>query len=227
MPLRQQRALGLRMTAPQHEHTLVADACQMLQQAIGDALPAALGVAGCLTLLNRQHGVEQQHALLRPAFEIARRARQLLAELGFDFLVDVAQARRHTHTLRHRERQPVRLRNLAAIDGARAVIRVLAEDDDAHVVHRRQVQRTEHVGREDRLARRAFAIDERTQLIPIGLRDTGREEGFPVLGQCIELLGKRDELTRGCFSSRFVEERGLGRIGAARHAWSPVVLARS
>jgi hypothetical protein len=29
----------------------------------------------------------------------------------------------------------MRLRNLAAIDSARAVIRILAEDDDAHIVH--------------------------------------------------------------------------------------------
>ena len=38
---------------------------------IGEGLPAEAGVGMRLTCANRQHSIEQQNALTRPAFEIA------------------------------------------------------------------------------------------------------------------------------------------------------------
>ncbi len=68
------------------------------------------------------------------------------AEVGVEFLVDVDQAGRGPHAGLHRKAQAVRL--------SRAVIGILPQDDDAHGIGGRQVERAEPLvtAREDALA---------------------------------------------------------------------------
>ncbi|MCT7922921.1 uracil-DNA glycosylase family protein, partial [Burkholderia pseudomallei] len=69
-------------------------------------LAFSVRMAGRRRALDRQHRVEQQHALARPCVQAAVAGR-LVAEVGRDFLEDVAQRRRRPHAGRYREREPV------------------------------------------------------------------------------------------------------------------------
>ena len=105
---------------------------------IGEGLPPVLLVRARSTTANGECGVEQQHALACPWFEIAvvgDRVAEVRVQLG----VDVHQRRWHTHPVPYRETQAVRL--------VGAVVRVLAEEQHLHVGERRQVQRGEHLVR--------------------------------------------------------------------------------
>ena len=70
-----QLALGLRMRAPEHEDHGAAFLGAGCNQTIRQLLPAALGMRGRLAVLNRQAGIEQQHALACPASQRAMRGR--------------------------------------------------------------------------------------------------------------------------------------------------------
>src|SRR5690554_7455916 len=63
------RSLLLRITAPQHEHQVLALPIEDLDDARGEAFPAAIGVGAGLALGHREHRIEQQHALLGPALD--------------------------------------------------------------------------------------------------------------------------------------------------------------
>ena len=95
--------------APQQAHERPAAGCQRIDGALGDGLPALAAVRVRHPGLHRQHPVEQQHALIGPAAEVAvlcRRVAEVVRQLG----VDVAQARRQRPVLaRHREAEAHRL----------------------------------------------------------------------------------------------------------------------
>ena len=81
-------------------------------------------------------------------------ARPFDPEVALQLLVNVDQARRGLNSIGDREAQAVRL--------PRPVIRILAEDHDADVPERRQVQRSKPVRalREDMLAALPLADEE-------------------------------------------------------------------
>ena len=95
---------------------------------------------------------------------------------SLQLLVDVDQRRRQGDAVAHREAQPVGL--------PRAVVRVLAEDDDAGVGVRREVQGGEHlVRRRVDAVVLAFGAHERLQLRPVRLGELGPQHRVPV-GLC-------------------------------------------
>ena len=118
--------------APRHEHdaldTLLVDD---LDDALGEALPAAARVAVGLVRLHRQAGVEQQHAAVGPGRQQAAVARRRLEGrvVALDGRVDVLERRRGRRGRAHREAEPVRL--------VVVVVGVLAKDDDLDGVERR------------------------------------------------------------------------------------------
>src|SRR3546814_15970140 len=82
--------------------------------------------------LDRQAIVEQQHALACPMFEITvRRPRN--PKVALHFLIDVDENRRRPHAGLDRKAAPMRL--------PRPVIGVLAQNQHAHTLRRRRVDR--------------------------------------------------------------------------------------
>ena len=72
-----------------------------------------------------EHGIQKQHAVLRPASEITAFGR-LKADVVLQLLENIDQRRRLGNPVLHREAEPMRL--------PRAVVGVLSENDGAHVV---------------------------------------------------------------------------------------------
>ena len=91
-----------------------------------------------LVLFHGEHAVEQEHALLRPMAQVAAIG-HAATQVRRQFLVQIAQAGRHSHAGRHRERQSHRL--------AVAVIGVLAQDHHAHIGRSGEGQRVEGLRR--------------------------------------------------------------------------------
>ena len=113
---------------------------ELADGAVGEALPALARVGGGLARRDRQHGVEQQDAALCPRREVAGRGPRAARGRVSSSSMDVLQRRRRAHAGGNREAEPHRL--------AGAVVGILAEDHDAHVVERRQRERVEDaVGR--------------------------------------------------------------------------------
>ncbi len=70
MVIANQRAGALRVRAPQHEHPRLQVGAERADDRIGQALPAVVRVTAGLSLFDRQHRIEQQHALARPGFKV-------------------------------------------------------------------------------------------------------------------------------------------------------------
>jgi len=81
-------------------------------------------------------------------------------QIALQLLEDVAQTGRHSVAGRHRKRQALGL--------AFAVVRVLAEDDDPHLISRRQLQRAQDTGGVDHRARDLPRRDEILELSTCG-----------------------------------------------------------
>jgi hypothetical protein len=121
---------------------------------------------------DRQHRVEQQHALSGPGRQVAVRRRRL-AEIVLQFSEDVDERRRQRlHVRSDRKAEAVRL--------AFARIRILAENQHADVFQRREIERGEDVrlGREDRV-RLALLVEKRLQLGERRPRRLHGERGGP------------------------------------------------
>ena len=153
--------LGARIAAPENEHEVLALGAERADGGIGELLPAVTLMTRRLMRTHRERCVQQEHALLSPARQVARR-RDRLSEVELYLLEDVLKRRRKRHACRHREAQTLRL--------TRLVVRVLT---DNHHLHR--VERTEVEGVEDertrRIARRCgiFLAHEVGELGEIGL----------------------------------------------------------
>ena len=104
---------------------------------IGEALPAMSLMRGGLSATHGEGGVQQQHALCRPAREVARGGRhsaQLLLDLG----VDIAERWRQLHTLGDGEGEAHSLSGL--------MVWVLSQDDHLHTVEGCGVEGIENLG---------------------------------------------------------------------------------
>ncbi len=137
-----ERRLLLRVASPKHEDDRLGLFVDQPHHRVGEALPPALAVRCGLPHLDRKHAVEEEHALACPMFEEAVAAGED-TEVALHLLENVDEARRRPDPRHDREAQAMRL--------AFAMIGVLPEDDDAHLVERSQVERPEPVGsaRED------------------------------------------------------------------------------
>ena len=115
--------LVLRGLSPQQEDHFLALLVDDRDDLVGELLPAALGVRVGLAVLDREGGVEQEDALLRPLAEVAVLGhRELDLLVAAQVLVDVLERGRRRHWLEHAEAEPVRLAGL--------VVGILPDDDD-------------------------------------------------------------------------------------------------
>ena len=112
---------------------------------IGEVAPTQHGMTVGLMGTHGQSGVEKQHSLSGPAFQVTTRWDRLF-QVVLNFLEDVLKRRREGHTILNRETQSVGL--------PRLVVRVLTYYDNLYLVKGTQVE-----GIEDepcrRVARRA------------------------------------------------------------------------
>lgn len=151
-----QLALLLRMTSPQQEYQALALAIQRVDRGIGETFPALALMRGGLSRFDGEHGIEQEHSAIGP-----RRQAPVIgarnAQAPLDLLEHVLQRRRHTHARSHRKTQAMSL--------AGTVVRILTEDDYAHLVEGRVLEGVEDVraGRIDVLAARLFLAQEMGQ----------------------------------------------------------------
>ena len=132
--------LATGIASPEHIDQMLALACKGLDGGVGEVAPAQHGVAVGLVGPHRERGVEQQHALARPALQVAAGGHGSAHVLLY-LLEDVLQRGREGHAVLHREAQAVSLAGL--------VVGVLADDDHLHLVEGAQVE-----GIEDEAARR-------------------------------------------------------------------------
>src|SRR4051794_11582860 len=165
-------SLLLRIAAPEHEHDRCRPRVHLLDNAVGEALPTTLAVRGGAAHFDRQHAVEQQYPLVCPMLEKAM-ARLLYAEVAFELLVNVDEARRGPDSGPHREAQSMCL--------ALAVIGILAEDHDADVVDRCQVERSKPFARFGKysLPRFTFEDQEALEIGHVGLLELAAQRFQP------------------------------------------------
>src|SRR4030095_12789429 len=93
---------------PQHEDDRIRFRIDDADDSIGEPLPPAVTVRGGAAHFDRQHAVQEQYALGGPMFE-ADVASRSDAEVAFQLLEDVDEARWRPDFRRHREAQAVRL----------------------------------------------------------------------------------------------------------------------
>ena len=125
------------MAAPEHKDYGGSFLSTGLDCSVSECFPALLGVAGGLAVFYRECGVEQQHALARPGCQRTVGG-ELKHRLTLQFFENVAQAGGDFHAFSHRKSQPFGL--------AGPVVRVLAQNDNAHVRQRRAVQSAQGLG---------------------------------------------------------------------------------
>ena len=121
----------LRGLAPEHKDNGLSPVTDVANNLIRKPLPPTFAMRVCFVRPNRQHGVQHQHALLRPTRQIAVR-RNLAAGIVSEFTIDILQRRRQRHVSLHREAKPVSL--------PRAVVGILPQQEHLDLVRRRRLQ---------------------------------------------------------------------------------------
>ncbi len=202
-------ALPLRIFPPEEEHDPRAAIGDLADDAVCELLPALVSMRSGLAGGDGQHRVQEQHALLGPAGEIAAH-RRCQPKVGLKLTEDVLKRRRRLDARRNREAEPHRLTG--------TVVGILAEDDDANVIEGGAIQRLEHVvGPGVEAARGANLGDEkgaeflhpdRSELVP--------EHGEPALmhpwrhaGEPIARRQSRDVIYPRVVAPPLVELRGV------------------
>ena len=131
-------------TAPQQKQQVFPHLRKPLDNGVGKGLPADSRMACRLVGPHRQGGVQEQDALVGPAFQVPV-LRGCDAKVVVEFLEDVDEGGRRVDSVRHRETQPVGLSWI--------VVWVLPDDDRLYLVHRAKVQ-----GRKDFRSRRVYHV---------------------------------------------------------------------
>ena len=121
--------------APKHEDNVALGSLQSAYDVVGELFPTATLMRAGLMRPHGERSVEQQNALPRPTFEVARR-RNGRADVALYLLEYVDERRRDAHSVIDRETQSVRL--------ASVVIRVLPEYDDFRRFERALVEGVEY-----------------------------------------------------------------------------------
>ena len=156
-------------TAPQQEHQVFTHRRKPLDDGVGKCLPADSRVACGHVGPHRQGGVQEQDALVGPAFQVPM-LRWSNAKVVVEFLEDVDEGGRRVDSVGHREAEPVGL--------SRIVIRVLPDDDRLYLFYRAKVQ-----GGKDFRSRRIHHVEFRLlfqegllDLLKIGLLELVAQE---------------------------------------------------
>lgn len=122
-------ALGI--TAPKHKNDMLPMVIEYTDSRVGEFFPTFVLMTAWVVCFNGQCGIEEQDTLIRPTLEIPRRGYRL-AQIAVNLLVDIHQRWWNRHTVIDRETESVRLTDI--------VVRVLPDDDNAHVVERTRVE---------------------------------------------------------------------------------------
>lgn len=137
MPRRvDERTFAYGIISPEQEHKSLSPGREMRNHRVGEPFPTVPLMRACAVSLDCERGVEQQHALTRPALKIAR-GRKRRPRVGAYFFEDIDQRRRHSHPVGNRETQSVGL--------SRIMIRILTENHHLHLVERTGVESSENV----------------------------------------------------------------------------------
>ncbi|MPM48974.1 hypothetical protein SDC9_95701 [bioreactor metagenome] len=168
--------LALRRSAPQDENHSMVQPVHRADHRVGERFPAEITVGIRGMSPHRKHCVQQQHALPRPSAQIAALRLPQPAEIVGQLLIDIAQARRQLHAVRHRKCQPVRLTVV--------MIGVLPQNHHPLRIRRRQLQRLkgQRFGREDRFGL-PLRRNLRRQRLPAFAAGEIRQAGLPRLRQ--------------------------------------------
>src|SRR5674476_1463803 len=169
-----QARLLLGSGAPEGEHDAVRLLVDGTDDGVGEVLPTAGAVRVWSAGTHREHCVEEEDSLACPAFEVPALGWSNLG-VAFELLPDLAQ-RWWELPLRDREGETVRL--------PLSVVRVLAQDDNAHLGVWGQLERTEHL-LSSRIDRPCFAllVDELGELRPTRRVQGIAQDGIPVVGE--------------------------------------------
>ena len=87
---RDESFLSLCKAAPEDEYHLFFSGVKMLDHLIREDLPALASVRACRSPANRQNRIEQEHAVFRPAFQIAV-ARRIDPQIILQLLKNIHQ----------------------------------------------------------------------------------------------------------------------------------------
>ena len=164
-------AFPLGVGAPEEEYEVLFFVGEVADDGVGEGFPAFVLMGACLVGAHGEGGVEEEDALVGPAFQIAR-CGDGNAEVVFNLFEDVLEGGRLLDAFRDGERKPVRL--------SRTVVRVLPEDDDFGVVHAAMVE-----GVEDEFAGRiypglpVFVPDETGEGFEVRFLEFFAEQFFP------------------------------------------------
>ena len=141
---------------------------QGLDSSIRQLFPTLTLVATRLVCLDREGGIEEQHTLLRPMREVARRGDRF-AQITLQLLVYIHQRRWRRYAILHRETQTMCLIDI--------MIRILTNNHHAHLVKRTQIKRTKDLTRRRETLRStirlAHKMGEQLEIwfVKLGLQD--------------------------------------------------------
>ena len=127
--------LLLCISSPQKKYQIFTPLSQAAYGGIGKLFPPLTLVGTCLMGTYRECGIEQQHSLLCPTGEIARKGERH-TQIILQFLEDIDQRGRELYPIVDREAESVRL--------PRTMIGVLPDDDHLHPVKRTEVESIEN-----------------------------------------------------------------------------------
>ena len=134
--IRDHRLLALCRSAPQEEYHRLFALIEMRNDTIGKFFPADALMRVRLIFAHRQDCIEKKHTLLSPMPETTV-IRHFAAEIALKLLEDIDERRRWFYARLDRKTQSVCL--------TRAVIRVLSQDNDLHLIVRRIMHRIENI----------------------------------------------------------------------------------
>ena len=158
-----QRNLLLRIVAPEQENDALRESGDLADDGVGEGLPSAPPMSAGSACGDRENGVEHQHSLMGPGFEVAM-GRDPAAQIGVQFLVDIPKGTGDRSDVGlHRETQAVCM--------AGGGVRILPQQHDLYPGGWREFQGAEKVVGlgQDLLAGRSRLIEESIQVAKIGL----------------------------------------------------------
>ena len=132
------RPLLLRIATPKHIDNTLLLLGNFSHHSVGKSFPATTSVRGRLVSPHRQHRIEHQHPLLRPAIKVSAH-RNRHAQVVGNLLEDIAQRWRKVNPVIDRKTQAIRL--------TVTVIRILANNHNLQLFKRTLIKGSEYISR--------------------------------------------------------------------------------
>ncbi len=162
--------LGASVSTPKNEHESPLLGTEDSNRHVSKRFPTYVPMATRFMGTHGENGVEQENPLLGPSLQKAV-LRWGHPDVGLEFPVDVAEGWGDSYPMPDRESESMGL--------PRAVVGVLAEDDDPHVV-KRHLEGTEDLScRRVHDVRRSIGCHEVCELLEVGLLKLTGQSDFP------------------------------------------------